>query len=101
MLAPDVVLTADGGGVAQAMPRPVVGARKVANLLRAFPKFGAGSTIVPVTLNGAPGCRIVGLEDGHDTAIAFAVEEGRIAAIYSVRNPYELGGIDAETSLSR
>ena len=32
-LAPDVVLVADGGGIAQATLKPVVGAKKVANLL--------------------------------------------------------------------
>ena len=34
MLAPDVVLLADGGGIAQAVRVPVVGVRKVVNLLR-------------------------------------------------------------------
>lgn len=100
-LAPDVVMVADGGGIAQAVTMPVLGAKKVANLLRTFPKFGAGATVVPVLLNGAPGARIVGLDDGHDTAITFAVEDGRISRIYAVRNPGKLSGIDAEVSLSR
>jgi RNA polymerase sigma-70 factor (ECF subfamily) len=100
-LAPDVVLVADGGGIAQAVAHPVSGAKKVANLLRTFPKFGAGATVLPVPLNGAPGVRIVGLDDGHDTAITFHVEHGRISRIYAVRNPAKLGGIEAETSLSR
>lgn len=100
-LAPDVVLVADGGGIAQAIAHPVTGARKVANLLRTFPKFGAGATLLPVLLNGAPGARIVGLDDGHDTAIAFVVEEGRISRIYAVRNPVKLSRIDVEATLER
>jgi RNA polymerase sigma-70 factor (ECF subfamily) len=100
-LAPDVVMVADGGGVAQAITMPVTGAKKVANLLRTFPKFGAGATVVPVLLNGAPGARIVGLDDGHDTAIAFTVEDGRISRIYAVRNPAKLGMIEVEAALSR
>jgi len=100
-LAPDVVMVADGGGIAQAIRIPVVGAKKVANLLRTFPKFGAGATILPVLLNGAPSARIVGLEDGHDTAIMFLVEDGRISRIYAVRNPLKLGRIDVEATLSR
>ena len=36
VLAPDVVLVADGGGVVQAVVNPVMGAKKVANLLRPF-----------------------------------------------------------------
>jgi RNA polymerase sigma-70 factor (ECF subfamily) len=100
-LAPDVVMVADGGGIAQALVHPVTGAKKVANLLRTFPKFGGGATILPVLLNGARGARIVGLEDGHDTAISFVVEDGRISRIYAVRNPHKLSGIEVEAPLSR
>jgi RNA polymerase sigma-70 factor (ECF subfamily) len=100
-LAPDVVMVADGGGIAQAITHPVVGAKKVANLLRTFPKFGGGATVLPVLLNGAPAARIVGLEDGHDTAITFLVEGGRISRIYAVRNPVKLSGIDVEAPISR
>ena len=100
-LAPDVVLVADGGGIAQAITSPVTGAKKVANLLRTFPKFGAGATVVPVLLNGAPGAKIVGLDDGYDTAITFVVEERRISRIYAVRNPIKLSRIHAEAELSR
>jgi RNA polymerase sigma-70 factor (ECF subfamily) len=101
VLAPHVVLVADGGGIAQAIANPVTGAKKVANLLRTFPKFGAGATILPVQLNGALGARIVGLDDGHDTAITFVVEERRISRIYVVRNPMKLRKIDVEATLSR
>ena len=101
VLAPHVVLVADGGGIAQAIANPVTGAKKVANLLRTFPKFGAGATILPVQLNGALGARIVGLDDGHDTAITFVVEDRRISRIYVVRNPMKLSKIDVEATLSR
>ncbi|MFL6059895.1 MAG: RNA polymerase sigma-70 factor [Marmoricola sp.] len=100
-LAPDVVMVADGGGIAQAIINPVTGAKKVANLLRTFPKFGSGATLLPIMLNGAPGVRITGLEDGHDTAISFVVEAGRISRIYAVRNPAKLGRIDVEATLTR
>ncbi|MBC2931584.1 RNA polymerase sigma-70 factor [Nocardioides sp. zg-1228] len=101
VLAPDVVLVADGGGIAQAVAHPVPGAKKVANLLRAFPKLGAGATVVPVLLNGSPGVRIVGLEDGHDTAVMFVVDDRRITRIYAVRNPAKLSRIDVEATLTR
>ena len=100
-LAPDVVLVADGGGIAQATLNPVLGAKKVANLLRTFPKFGAGARIVPVTLNGSPGAKIVDVADGYDTAISLVVEAGRVTRIYAVRNPAKLSGIDTEATLSR
>jgi RNA polymerase sigma-70 factor (ECF subfamily) len=101
VLAPDVVLVADGGGIAQAVGSPVTGAKKVANLLRTFPKFGAGATLVPVVLNGAPGARIVGLDDGFDTAITFAVAGGRISRVFAVRNPTKLGRLEVEAPLTR
>jgi RNA polymerase sigma-70 factor (TIGR02957 family) len=100
-LAPDVVLVADGGGIAQATLKPVLGAKKVANLLRTFPKFGVGARIVPVTLNGTPGAKIVDVSDGYDTAINLVVEGGRISRIYAVRNPAKLRGIETEAVLSR
>ncbi len=101
VLAPDVVMVADGGGVAQAVVNPVVGAKKVANLLRPFSRWAPTAEIVPLLLNGALGAKIVGLDDGFDTAISFVVEDGRISRIYAVRTPAKLGRIDVEAPLSR
>ena len=91
VLAPDVVLVADGGGVVQAVINPVMGAKRVANLLRPFNRLAPEAQILPVLLNGAVGARIVGTDDGYDTAISFVIEEGRISRIYAVRNPAKLG----------
>jgi RNA polymerase sigma-70 factor (TIGR02957 family) len=101
VLAPDVVLVADGGGVVQAVVNPVIGAKKVANLLSSFNRLAPDAEILPVLLNGALGVRIVGTVDGADTAISFAVDDGRISRIYAIRNPAKLGRIDAEATLSR
>jgi len=101
VLAPDVVLVADGGGVVQAVINPVIGAKKVANLLRPFNQLAPDAEILPLLLNGALGVRIVGTVDGADTAISFVVEDGRISRIYAIRNPAKLGRIDAEATLSR
>jgi RNA polymerase sigma-70 factor (ECF subfamily) len=101
VLAPDVVLVADGGGVVQAVVNPVIGAKKVANLLRPFSRLAPDAEILPVLLNGAVGVRIVGAGDGADTAISFVVEDGRISRIYAIRNPAKLGRIDAHATLSR
>ena len=101
VLAPDVVLVADGGGIAQAVVNPVVGAKKVANLLRPFPRLAPAAEILPMLLNGALGARVIGVEDGYDTAISFVVEDGRITRIYAVRNPAKLSAIDVEATLSR
>jgi RNA polymerase sigma-70 factor (TIGR02957 family) len=101
VLAPDVVLVADGGGVVQAVVNPIVGAKKVANLLRPFSQFAPDAKMLPVLLNGALGLRIVGIVDGADTAVSFVVEDGRISRIYAMRNPAKLGRIDDPSMLSR
>jgi RNA polymerase sigma-70 factor (ECF subfamily) len=101
VLAPDVVLVADGGGVVPAVVKPIVGAKKVANLLRPFSRLDPDAEMLPVLLNGSVGIRIVGTLDGADTAISFVVADGRISRIYAVRNPAKLGGIDAQATLSR
>jgi RNA polymerase sigma-70 factor (ECF subfamily) len=101
VLAPDVVLVADGGGVVQAVVNPVIGAKRVANLLRPFHRLAPEAQILPGVLNGAVGARIVGTDDGYDTAISFVIEEGRISRIYAVRNPAKLGRIDVEAPVSR
>jgi RNA polymerase sigma-70 factor (ECF subfamily) len=101
VLAPDVVFVADGGGVAQAVINPVMGAKKVASLMRAFTQLAPEAQILSVLLNGAPAARVVGTDDGYDTAISFVVEEGRISRIYAVRNPAKLGRIDVEAPISR
>src|SRR6478672_2694822 len=58
VLAPDVVLLADGGGVAQAVRVPVVGVKKVVNLLRPYPAVSVNPAIGTIRLNGALGVRI-------------------------------------------
>jgi RNA polymerase sigma-70 factor (ECF subfamily) len=101
VLAPDVVLVADGGGIAQAVVNPVMGAKKVANLLRPFTRLAPNAQILPVLLNGTVGARIAGTDDGYDTAISFVVEGRRISRIYAVRNPAKLGRLDVEATISR
>jgi RNA polymerase sigma-70 factor (ECF subfamily) len=54
-LAPDAVLIADGGGVVAAVRQPVVGAKKIVNLLGGFARVAPAAVVEPVLLNGAPG----------------------------------------------
>jgi RNA polymerase sigma-70 factor (ECF subfamily) len=51
-------------------------------------------------VNGAVGARI---DPGGEleTAIAFVVEDGRIARLYAMRNPDKLGRLDAIADLRR
>ena len=53
MLAPDVVLVADGGGVATAIRRPIEGLERVARLLAGFQRLGSDIAIARVAQRGA------------------------------------------------
>jgi RNA polymerase sigma-70 factor (ECF subfamily) len=100
VLAPDAVLIADGGGVVQAVLNPVVGAKKIANLLRGFAKLAPSGVLEPILLNGTPGARVV-LDGSVDTMIGFAFEAGRISRVFAMRNPEKLSHLYAETALTR
>lgn len=99
VLAPEVVLRADGGGVATAILRPLAGASRVAKLLGQFARLAPDARIDTVWLNGAPAVRI---DLGSDaTAVSLVIEDGRISRIYAIRNPHKLTRLDAEAELSR
>ena len=99
-LAPDAVLIADGGGVVAAVRQPVVGAKKIVNLLGGFARVVPTAVVEPVLINGAPGARVL-LDGVLDTVIGFAVENGQITRIFAVRNPDKLNRLAEETQLSR
>jgi RNA polymerase sigma-70 factor (TIGR02957 family) len=99
VLAPEVVLAADGGGVAAAARRPVRGAERVAGFLMAGAR-SANFEASAVWLNGSPGIRIdIGGE--VDTAVSLSVENGRITRIYAIRNPEKLARIGGVAALTR
>jgi RNA polymerase sigma-70 factor (ECF subfamily) len=100
VLAPDVVLLADGGGIAQAVRVPVVGVKKVVNLLRPFPAVSVNPAIGTISLNGAVGVRIED-EVGGTTIVSVVVEDGRITQIFAMRNPDKLARLDEEAELTR
>jgi RNA polymerase sigma-70 factor (ECF subfamily) len=99
-LAPDAVLLADGGGVVSAVRQPVVGVKKIVNLLGGFARVAPTAVVEPVLVNGAPGARVL-IDGAVDTVIGFAFEGGRISRIFAVRNPDKLGRLGAETPLVR
>ena len=100
VLAPDVVLVADGGGEVAAARRPVVGSDRVAALLSRFETVAPAAVVGTLWLNGAPGGRI-DLAGELDTAVSLVVEDGRITRIYAIRNPHKLARLDDEAALSR
>jgi RNA polymerase sigma-70 factor (TIGR02957 family) len=101
ILAPDVVALSDGGGIKQALPRPIVGADKVARLLAAgLAALGAGMSAELAQVNGWPAL-IVRLDMELDSVVAMRVEDGLISGIYTVRSPEKLSRILQEAAVSR
>lgn len=95
LLAPDVVFLADGGGVVNAVRRPVVGPDKVAKLLLGLLAKGArmGELDVRIgTYNGMPSFAV--LIDGElDQVTSVEIRGGVVTAIYCVRNPVKLTAV--------
>ncbi len=99
-LAPDAVFIADGGGIVAAVRQPVVGAKKIANLLGGFARLVPSAVLELVVLNGAPAA-VISVDGAVDSVIGFAFEDGRISRLFAVRNPAKLSRLSEETALSR
>jgi RNA polymerase sigma-70 factor (TIGR02957 family) len=99
IMAPDVVLVADGGGLVPTVRAPVRGAERVAKLLARANQYVAVDTAT-VWLNGAPAGRIE--FDGElSAAVSLVVENGRVTRIYVMRNPRKLARLDEPAALAR
>jgi RNA polymerase sigma-70 factor (ECF subfamily) len=100
VLAPEVVLVADGGGVKQAVLRPIIGADKVARLtVGGLGKVEGTLTGDPTVVNGNPAL-VLRLDGEIDGVIAIRVEDARITGLYYVRNPEKLTRVESETPLT-
>jgi RNA polymerase sigma-70 factor (ECF subfamily) len=100
LMAPDVVLIADGGGLAGAVLAPIHGAQPAARLLARANQAPAKFETTTVWLNGAPAGAIE--FDGElGTAVSLVVENGRVTRIYLMRNPQKLTRLDQPAELTR
>ena len=97
VMAPDVVLIADGGGIAAAALAPVHGAELVARVLANASQYEFASATV--WLNGAPAGRIE--VAGEPAAVSLVVEDGRVTRVYLVRNPRKLTRLNEPAALAR
>jgi RNA polymerase sigma-70 factor (ECF subfamily) len=92
MLAADVSAHADGGGKRSAAMEPIVGfdpVMKVHEYLAAHFRKNGSKLVRAGFVNGLPG--FITLEsDGELQTTALEIEDGKIAAIYVVRNPDKL-----------
>ena len=99
VMAPDVVLIADGGGIVPAARAPIHGAAAVARLLARVNRAVATFTTSTVWLNGAPAARVE--FNGQLAAVTLVVENGRITRIHAIANPRKLTRMDEPTELVR
>jgi RNA polymerase sigma-70 factor (TIGR02957 family) len=98
ILAPDVVLIADGGGQVAAARKPITGVDTVAAFLVRLAEL---PDLVTTTawFNGMPGARVD--VNGEATAVSLAVEDGRITRIYAMRNPQKMRWLETVAELRR
>ncbi|MFD8220632.1 RNA polymerase sigma-70 factor [Streptomyces sp. NPDC059697] len=100
VLAPEVVLVSDGGGVKQAALRPISGAEKVVRFIVGGTGKTEGTlTIDPTVVNGNPAL-VLRLDGEVDGIMAIRVEDARITGLYYVRNPEKLTRVAAEAPLT-
>jgi RNA polymerase sigma-70 factor (TIGR02957 family) len=98
VLAPEVVLIADGGGLVAAARRPLVGAETVVAFLARVADL-SGLVAASTWFNGMPSARFeVG---GSVTAVSLVVEGDRITRIYAMRNPNKLRWLEEVAELRR
>lgn len=96
VLAPDVALWTDGGGVAPAARRVVSGRDKVARLLAGFVTKGRfpDVTLKPVEVNGDPGVLLMVDDDPYGVIVVEPDPDGtQIQAVYGIVNPDKLHGV--------
>jgi RNA polymerase sigma-70 factor (TIGR02957 family) len=99
VMAPDVVLIADGGGLVAAARAPLHGSELVAKLLVRAHEAGVAFETTTVWLNGAPAGRLE--IDGELAAVSVVVENERVTQIYVMRNPRKLTRMDEPAALAR
>ena len=98
VLAPDVVMISDGGGVVAAARKPITGVDRVAAVLaRAVRLPDVAATTAWV--NGMPGLRVT--FGDVSSAVSLVVEDGRITRIYAIANPDKLRWLDTAADLRR
>jgi RNA polymerase sigma-70 factor (ECF subfamily) len=100
LLTADAAYLGDGGGKAKTTVRAVLGAERVARLVVGIErKWTDRGSHQLIRVNGAPG--LLTWRDGQpDSVTTLDLRDGRIAAIYVVRNPDKLGDLASLRSSS-
>ena len=94
ILAPDVTLVSDGGGVVSAARRPIVGADKVSRFLAGIAPEVARNDLVLARVNGDVGI-LATRDDAAVSVLHLDIEDGLIRTIYVVSNPEKLTHVNS------
>ncbi|MCM2416132.1 RNA polymerase sigma-70 factor [Streptomyces sp. RKAG290] len=97
MIAPDIVLLTDGGGVVQAATAPIVGADRVVGVLG---RIDTEMVLQPAQVNGYPAL-LLRMDGEIDTVMAVRIDGGLVTGLYAVRNPEKLSRVNRETAVGR
>ncbi len=103
LLAPGATWTADHGGKASALPKPLVGARKVAIVMMALFRASQRMDIrfEMAVYNSAPAMVVYSDGDHLEGVFVFEIIDGQITNLYAMRNPDKLAGVTIPRAISR
>jgi len=93
LLAEDVELHGDGGGLAPAIRHPIFGRSKTAQTMRNWGRLAermGGFQIRRVTVNGQPGAEFLDTDGRLINVMALDVADGQVQTIRSIVNPEKL-----------
>ncbi|HET7567555.1 MAG TPA: RNA polymerase sigma-70 factor [Gaiellaceae bacterium] len=101
VLAPDVVVTGDGGGRAPALPQPLFGRDRAVKALLGFSRQGrrVRATLEPVLVNGQPGAVARDAEGRVAAVLALEIADGLVQGVKSVVNPEKLAHLGEPADL--
>jgi RNA polymerase sigma-70 factor (ECF subfamily) len=100
VLAPDIVLVSDGGGLKKAALRPIHGRDKVLRFLAATSQNQGEITTEVLTVNGGPALAL-SIDGELDTVATFVIEDGVVSGLYLLRNPEKLSRLGQVIDLTR
>jgi RNA polymerase sigma factor (sigma-70 family) len=103
MLAPDVVLHADGGGKAQVVGTPLAGRQPVTRLLVGLLRRGRalGASLRLAWVNGRPGTVLYDAQGRVVSVIELDIADGVVQAVRAVVNPDKLGHLGPVSDVAR
>jgi len=103
MLAEDVVVYGDSGGIGPSWPRPITGRGNVSRLLLGIggQMRQVGITIRPTEINGQPGAMFLDADGNLTNVFVLDIADGQVAAVRSVINPEKLRHLGSLADLPR